>query len=116
MKVRLVLGDASTRKNQIVETKKRTKAGEVFEFIYSESNNSPTLLSESHHLPLHPFLDFLFFKWAKNNNIPVGHFTEIPLAVFIIKRILAFKYYVSKYCKYDLRQYNKFVDVCFFLL
>ena len=34
----------------------------------------PTILTDPHHLPLHPFMDWFFFKFCKNNDIPIGLF------------------------------------------
>lgn len=34
----------------------------------------PTVLTDPHHLPVRPFLDWSFFKFCENNNVPIGLF------------------------------------------
>ena len=34
----------------------------------------PTLLTEPHHFPTHPLLDFGFFRYVKKQGIPIGLF------------------------------------------
>ena len=43
-------------------------------FLYSESSTMPTSLTEPHHMPTHPFLDFSFFYFCKRNGIKIGLF------------------------------------------
>ena len=76
----------------------------------------PTLLTDRHHLPLHPFTDFGFFKELKRHNIPIGLFYRdvywafdlYKKSVSTLKRVFAVHFY-----KYDLKQYDKFVDTLF---
>lgn len=72
--VDVVAGNASERQVAIREVKRRFRQGEKYEFLYSESSTTPTLLTESHHFPTHPFLDFGFFRWFRKNAGPVGLF------------------------------------------
>lgn len=56
--VDVVIGNAKERKEQIKKIKRNIKKGIKYDFIYSENSNVPTLLTESHHLPLYPFFRF----------------------------------------------------------
>jgi len=69
-----VVGYGAERRKAINKIKRAVKQGKQYDFIYSESSTMPTLLTESHHYPTYPFLDFGFFKWAKRNSIPIGLF------------------------------------------
>ncbi|MGO2139601.1 MAG: glycosyltransferase family protein [Leucobacter sp.] len=69
-----VSGDAKARRAQIRDLKKRIAAGEDFEFVYSEASTKPTAMTESHSLPLHPFMDISFLSYCKKHEVPVGVF------------------------------------------
>lgn len=114
--VDVVSGNAIERKAKASEIIDKIKNGEKYDFCYSESSTMPTLLTEKHHLPLHPFLDFGFFKELKRNNIPIGLFYRDVFWAFDLykksvplpKRLFALPFY-----KYDLKKYNELVDVLF---
>lgn len=72
--VDLVTGYASERKECISLVKSNIKNGKKYDFVYSESSTMPTILTDPHHLPLNPFLDWYFFHFCKKSNIPVGLF------------------------------------------
>ncbi|MBP0048089.1 hypothetical protein H9C73_05025 [Marinobacterium sp. AK62] len=72
--VDLVTGFSSERKKIILEINEKIKNGKKYDFCYSESSTMPTVLTDPHHLPLHPFLDWGFFSFCKKNNIPIGLF------------------------------------------
>lgn len=72
--VKLVCGYGKDRVKAINEIKKDVKSGVKFDFVYSESSTMPTILTEPHHLPLYPMLDYNFFKFCKINDIPIGLF------------------------------------------
>jgi hypothetical protein len=72
--VDLVTGYSVERKKCIDKVKEKIMHGEKYEFVYSESSTMPTALTDPHHLPLHPFLDWQFFSFCKKNNIPIGLF------------------------------------------
>jgi len=72
--VEMVTGYGGERKKAVKKIRSDVKKGRKFDFIYSESSTMPTLLTEPHHLPIYPFLDFGFFRWAKKKKIPVGLF------------------------------------------
>ncbi|WP_425538422.1 glycosyltransferase [Microaceticoccus formicicus] len=114
--VDFVMGDAKTRAGQIDEIKKKINDGLSYDFMYSESSTMPTLLTESHHLPTYPTLDFGFFKYLKAKGKKIGLFYrdmhwKFPLyrnSVKGLKYLLAIKMY-----EYDLRQYSKYLDVLY---
>ena len=72
----LIEGNASQRKKRIKEIKHNIRKGVTYDFLYSESSTMPTLLTEKHHCPTHPFFRFLFFFHFVEN-------TELKLAYFI---------------------------------
>lgn len=72
--VDLVTGYARERKAAIKSIKEKIKQGVKYDFVYAESSTMPTTMTEPHHLPLHPFLDFSFFDFCKKQNIPIGLF------------------------------------------
>lgn len=51
----LIEGNASQRKKRIKEIKHNIRKGVTYDFLYSESSTMPTLLTEKHHCPTHPF-------------------------------------------------------------
>jgi len=104
-----VIGYGAQRRKTINRIKRTVRQGKQYDFIYSESSTMPTLLTEVHHYPTYPFLDFGFFNWAKRNSIPIGLFyrdiywkfsmyaNEVPW----IKRAVSIPMY-----KYDWRKYK----------
>lgn len=72
--VDLVTGYASERRECIHNIKNKIKEGMVYDFVYSESSTMPTILTEPNHIPLHPFLDWHFFRYCNKKNIPIGLF------------------------------------------
>lgn len=110
--VDVIAGNSKQRKKAINSIKKRVKLGEKYHLVYSESSTMPTILTDKHHLPLHPRLDFNFFKFCKKNNIPIGlfyrdiywAFEEYGTHLNPIKKTFAKLSY-----KYDLLNYNKYL-------
>lgn len=70
----LVTGYAAERKDCIKKIKKNIKQGKHYDLVYSESSTMPTILTEKHHLPTHPMCDWLFLRYCKKNDIPIGLF------------------------------------------
>ncbi|MEO4788116.1 hypothetical protein ABHZ30_04940 [Bacteroides uniformis] len=70
----LIEGNASQRKKRIKEIKHNIRKGVTYDFLYSESSTMPTLLTEKHHCPTHPFLDFSFFSFCRKHGIKIGLF------------------------------------------
>ncbi len=112
--VELISGVSSERRSMIRDVKQRIAAGEKYDFLYMESNTEPTLLTDPHHLPTHPFLDYGFLKFVRSHGIPVGLFycdmfwkydfygTELP----------AWKKQCALACyRYDIRQYEKLLNI-----
>ena len=67
-------GYSGDRKAEIQKIKQNIKNGVHYDFVYSESVNSPTLMADKDHIPRHPFMDFAFYKFCRKNKIPVGMF------------------------------------------
>jgi hypothetical protein len=112
--VTLIAGVSAERRKMIREVKSRIRRGEKFDFLYMESNTEPTLLTDPHHLPTHPFLDYGFLKFVRKHGIPVGMFycdmfwkfpfygTELP----------GWKKKSALACyRYDLREYEKWLNI-----
>lgn len=72
--VEAVVGYAKERRESIERVKAMVSAGRTFDFAYAESSTMPTLLTEPHHFPTHPLLDFGFFKYLSERSIPIGLF------------------------------------------
>jgi glycosyltransferase involved in cell wall biosynthesis len=113
--VEVISGYGKERKKKIVELKERIRNGMKLDFVYSEASTYPTLLTESHHLPINPFLDFHFFQFCKKYRIPVGIFYRDIFWRF--KEIKRFNYAKHLYSKifhiYDLMMYKKLINYIF---
>ena len=115
--VDVVSGFAKDRKEKINSIKENIKNGVKYDFLYAENYTEPTLLTEDHHLPTHPFLDFSFFKFCKNNGIKIGLFYRdvywrFPIykeSVGNLKTLVA-----TTFFKYDLKKYNELLNVLYF--
>ncbi|MDP9804988.1 hypothetical protein [Acinetobacter calcoaceticus] len=110
----LVVGYSDERRIAIKKIKEKIQNGYSYSFVYSESSTMPTALTDPHHLPLNPFLDFNFFNFLKKNNIRIGlfyrdihwKFDHYGIGLSWYKKQLALFFYY-----FDLKQYNKLVDV-----
>ncbi len=114
--VYVVAGTAKERRKKINSIKKEITKGVKFDFCYSESSTMPTLLTEKHHLPTAPFLDFGFFRFLKKRAIPLGLFYRDIHWLFeqYKKGAPFFKRTVAKmFYHYDLLQYIKTLDILF---
>lgn len=109
----LVEGTGADRRKQICNIKKEVKKGVLFDFMYSECSTLPTLMTEKHHYPTYPYLDFCFFKFCRNNGINIGLFYRDIYWCFpennhgIIRKMMKWLY------RYDLHEYNKYVSTLF---
>lgn len=111
-----VMGYAKDRKKQIKKIKSNIKEGIKYDFMYSESSTMPTLLTEKHHLPVHPLLDFSFFRFCKKDGIRIGlfyrdihwKFDMYKKDVSLLKRMLSILCY-----KYDVIKYTQLVDILY---
>lgn len=114
--VAVVMGDAMDRKMQIRSIKQRIQDGECFDFLYSESSTMPTMLTEDHHLPINPLLDFSFFRFCRKNHIAIGlfyrdihwRFAHYGLSRTNPKAIISNFFY-----KLDLLLYQRYLDVLY---
>lgn len=114
--VDVVAGYSHERKKKIRAIKKRIRDGVVYDFVYSESVNDPTLLSDSDHLPRHPFLDFRFLGFCRKKGVPVGLFYRDMHWQFPVyrERVPHWKQMITlPLFRRDLRMYRKNVDVLY---
>ncbi len=111
-----VTGNGKERKKKIGMIKKNIDSGIKYDFIYSESRNVPTLLTEESHVPLYPLMDFRFFNICRKKNIKIGLFYRdmhwkfdlFKESVALHKRMILVPMF-----KYDLKKYKKLVDVLY---
>lgn len=105
-----VWGTAKQRAEAIKKIKNNIQNGVTYDFAYSESSTMPTLLTEKHHLPTHPLLDFSFFSFLKKHGIKIGLFYRDMYWKFspYKEAVKGLKYYgaLGMY-RYDLYQYNR---------
>lgn len=114
--VDVVMGYGKERRNQISKIESEIERGKKYEFVYSESSTMPTLLTEKSHLPMFPFLDFGFLSYCKKKGVKIGlfyrdmhwKFENYKSKVPFRKRVVAIPFY-----KYDLKKYEKIVDVLY---
>lgn len=112
----VVTGNSKERRASIRAIRKKIKAGVRYSFIYSESSTMPTLMTDSHHIPVAPILDFSFLQFCRNNGIKVGLFYrdiywslhQFPFSIYGIKKRIAKLFYY-----FDLYMYQHCVDVLY---
>lgn len=112
--VDIIEGTAAERKEKIRSVEEKIKNGVRYEFMYAENSNMPTLLTEKHHLPTHPFLDFSFFKRMKKHGIPIGiYYRDIHWVYPAYKKNvpgIKGEFAILNF-KYDMKKYNELIDV-----
>lgn len=111
--VDVVEGKARERAVQIKKIKQKVRKGVKYDFVYSEASTMPTILTETHHFPTHPFLDFSFFHFLKKNDIKIGLFYRDIYWKFdsYKEKLPAWKAFFAILCyKYDLIMYEKLLD------
>ena len=109
----VIQGYSKERRERIKELKKTISDGAKYDFMYTESHTEPTLLTDPHHMPTHPFLDFGFFRYVKSKGIKIGlfycdiywKFDEYGVHLPGWKRASAIMNY-----KHDIKQYKKYLD------
>ena len=114
--VALVAGTAAERREAIGKVMRSIREGQFYEFCYSESSTMPTTLTETHHLPTHPLLDFGFLRQLRHAHVPVGlfyrdiqwRFPMYKAGTSLPKRLGAQLMY-----RYDLAAYGRTVDHLF---
>jgi hypothetical protein len=112
----VIEGNAAQRKRLMAGVRARIRAGERFDLCYSESSTMPTALTEPHHLPTHPLLDFAFFRFLRGHGVPVGLFYRdiqwrFPMygqGMDPVRKAAAMAMY-----RYDLAAYARVLDVLF---
>ncbi|MBQ3492467.1 MAG: glycosyltransferase [Oscillospiraceae bacterium] len=111
-----VSGFGAQRKRAIARIKRNIRAGVQYDFVYSESVNVPTLLTEEDHIPRYPFLDFSFFGFCRKHSIPVGLFYRDMHWMFPVYRehVSRWKRMITlPLFRYDLRMYRKHVNLLY---
>jgi len=111
-----VIGDGAERSRQIQALKKKIGSGMKCDFLYSESSSMPTLLTERHHFPVFPFLDFSFFRFCKEAGMKIGlfyrdihwNYDQYRSKTSGLKQAAAALFY-----RYDFWQYTRWVDVLY---
>jgi len=114
--VELISGEGRERALKIEKVKLDIKKGTKYNFMYSESSTLPLLLTERHHLPRYPFLDYNFFYFLKEKGIDIGlfyrdiywRFYEYNSKTKYFKRLIAKYFYM-----YDLYKYNQLVNILY---
>lgn len=111
-----IVGDSRARKKAIAEAKRLILAGEPFEFVYSESETMPTMLTDADHLPRHPFMDFSFMRFCRSHGIPVGLFYRdahwLSEEFGRLRKGLRGRVLTGLH-RFDLKQYKTAIDVMF---
>jgi len=111
-KIDTVTGYSAERKKSIQIIRRNIESGVKYDFVYSESSTMPTILTDSHHLPLNPLLDFNFFRFCKSSNIPIGLFYRDIYWMFdgYGKGLNPSKVFMAKLSyKYDLYSYRRYL-------
>lgn len=111
-----VVGTSGPRSAAIADVKRRIGSGERFDFCYSESSTMPMSMTDPRHLPLHPLMDYAFFRQLRSSGTPVGHFLrdiywlfpEYRENVAFPKREVALAGY-----RWDLHNLRRCVDVLY---
>ncbi len=65
----MLQGMVRKENKRLEKLKKNIKNGVKYDFVYSESINIPTVLSEENHIPIYPFLDFFIFYILQKSRI-----------------------------------------------
>lgn len=108
-----VCGYSAERARAIAEVDGRIRQGVRYAFMYGESSTEPTLLTDRHHLPVRPLLDFGFFSRLKSIGVPLGvfyrdiywRFPDYGASLPWWKAVSANLFY-----HYDLIQYRRLID------
>ena len=108
-----ITGYADERKKRIAALKEEIRSGQRFDFMYAEASTMPTLLTQPHHFPTHPLLDFGFFRYVKKQSIPIGLFYSDIFWRFedYGKELPSWKKATALACyRYDVKQYERLLD------
>lgn len=114
--VDLVCGYAAERARAISNVERKIEQGVRYAFLYGESSTEPTLLTERHHLPVRPLLDFRFFSRLKAHRLPLGLFyRDIYWRFPAYGASLPWWKAAAAQCfyRYDLVQYRRLIDTLY---
>ncbi|MEL4356298.1 MULTISPECIES: glycosyl transferase [unclassified Luteococcus] len=111
-----VTGYAKERATAARRVREALAAGTTFDFCYSESSTMPTSMTDPHHLPLHPRLDFTLLGALRAAGTPVGLFyrdihwslDSYGAGMNPLKKHAALAAY-----RYDLRAYQRCLNVLY---
>lgn len=114
--VTVVAGHSAERRAAIKKVLSGTRSGLQYDFVYSESSTMPTVMTDPHHLPLHPRMDFKMLRELRVSGAKVGlfyrdiywKFPEYKSMVPLIKRAPAMAGY-----RWDLFNYRSALDVMY---
>lgn len=111
-----VTGFAKERKAAMRRVFRRLRRGKDITFAYCETSTTPTALTQPHHLPTHPFMDFRFLRILRRSSVPIGLFYRDVYWTFPLfaERLPWHKSLVSKiFHRYDWFQFRRLVDHLF---
>ncbi|OFR31181.1 glycosyltransferase [Actinomyces sp. HMSC065F11] len=108
-------GSSAQRRQKFNKLKAMIRAGEQFEFAYSESATIPAMIGDASHFP-HMFLDAEIFAFLRKN--------EVPVSVFYRDLYWVYDEYIERVgrplgvamrilYKYELAMYRRFANVIF---
>ena len=72
--VEVVAGRAPERKRAMREVEQKLQSGVRYDFLYAEPPTTPVPLNETHHLPVHPLMDYRFLMRCHSSGVPVALF------------------------------------------
>ena len=108
-----IIGFSPARKKLIKQLKSKILAGEKYSFLYAETTTTPLLLTDPHHYPLHPFMDYGFFKFLRQHDVKTSlflcdiywRFPSKNSTLPFWKEIAAYHFH-----EYDIKQFSKHLD------
>lgn len=112
----VIMGDSKERAPLIEEVKNSINRGVLYDFVYSESDTSPSALTDADHFPRHPWLDFEFLAFCRRKGIPVGLFYRDAYwrSSDYAKNRKSWKEKIANiFYRFDLFQYERCVDILF---
>lgn len=111
-----IIGYGKEREKKIENIRCKIRNGEKYNFFYAENSTTPSLLTEKNHIPSYPFMDFNFFAFCKEQNIPIGLFYRDIYWNFkdFMKELPLWKAWITfAFQKYDLYKYNQLIDILY---
>lgn len=68
-----ITGPSNERKKALKRLYKEVDPKDIL-FCYMENKTIPIWLTDPNHMPVHPFMDYAFFRYLQRNDIPLGVF------------------------------------------